>query len=328
MIELKFETEEDAKFAAKELSYLGTIHVKKEVKNYTEEKLYLISNYNDALLTLKEQKNGDINEYSINTLNMIKTLLESNEFQDNENLNPQQIEASISKIAIETGNETFLKYIKAKEEFKEKIENMNKDGDNDTNQKHLTNNETPQLNENNVNNFLEMNQLSNLLINPVYDSLNKHLQAEDPYSSFMKEVYLDVTQFGEIFDVNKIRLKFNSEIFVSYILDVGLEFIFQTDEFMEILEVLPLENTSVIEEIQTMLVLAKTIILYIESVKKIKYQKLIEELYELINAKLISFGEIDLEFDIDTEIIELIIKDLARIKLIELTGKKVVKYKL
>jgi len=328
MIELKFETEEDAKFAAKELSYLGTIHVKKEVKNYTEEKLYLISNYNDALLTLKEQKNGDINEYSINTLNMIKTLLESNEFQDNENLNPQQIEASISKIAIETGNETFLKYIKAKEEFKEKIENMNKDGDNDTNQKHLTNNETPQLDENNVNNFLEMNQLSNLLINPVYDSLNKHLQAEDPYSSFMKEVYLDVTQFGEIFDVNKIRLKFNSEIFVSYILDVGLEFIFQTDEFMEILEVLPLENTSVIEEIQTMLVLAKTIILYIESVKKIKYQKLIEELYELINAKLISFGEIDLEFDIDTEIIELIIKDLARIKLIELTGKKVVKYKL
>ena len=332
MIELKFETEEEAQFAVKELSYLGKIEVRKVVENYTEEKLYLTSNYDDALLKLKEQKIEDISEYSISVLKMLKTLFESNEFQDNRNLNLPQIEAIILKIASESGNEKFLEYIKAKEEFKEKIESIkeyvSKDDDNDTNQKQFAIDQIPQLNDTNFDNFLEMNQLGNLLINPIYDSLTKHLPAEDPYSSFMNEVYLDVTEFREHFDITELRLKLNSEIFVSYTLNVGLEFIFQEDEFFEILEGLPLQNTNVIEDIQTMLVLAKTIILYIENVKKIKYQKLIKELYELINAKLISFDEIDLEFNIDTKIIELIIKDLARIKLIELIGKKIVKYKL
>jgi len=107
---------------------------------------------------------------------------------------------------------------------------------------------------------------------------------------------------------------------------LGLEFILQKNDLIDSLSELPVVNEDVIEEIQMVSVIADGILSTLEKHRKVKYRKFIFDATELFNDKIFNYDELDVEFSLDSDFVELIIKDLARIGLIKTKGKKIIRY--
>jgi len=107
---------------------------------------------------------------------------------------------------------------------------------------------------------------------------------------------------------------------------LGLEFILQKNDLIDSLSELPVVNEDVIEEIQMVSVIADGILSILEKHRKVKYRKFIFDVTELFNDKIFNYDEVDVEFSLDSDFVELIIKDLARIGLIKTKGKKIIRY--
>ncbi|MEN4006568.1 MAG: hypothetical protein PQ964_04350 [Methanobacteriaceae archaeon] len=130
----------------------------------------------------------------------------------------------------------------------------------------------------------------------------------------------------DLFIATDFRTKFLSNIYVSYVLNIGLEFILQKEDLIDSLYELPVVNEDVFEHIQMVSVLVHGILSLLEKSKKVKYGQFIFDMTDRINNEIFTFEDLDVEYSVDSDFIELIIKDLDRIGLIKTKGKKTIKY--
>ncbi|MEN4020241.1 MAG: hypothetical protein PQ965_00690 [Methanobacteriaceae archaeon] len=137
---------------------------------------------------------------------------------------------------------------------------------------------------------------------------------------------MNVPGLEDLFIATDFRTKFLSNIYVSYVLNIGLEFILQKEDLIDSLYELPVVNEDVFEHIQMVSVLVHGILSLLEKSKKVKYGQFIFDMTDRINNEIFTFEDLDVEYSVDSDFIELIIKDLDRIGLIKTKGKKTIKY--
>ncbi|OPY28357.1 MAG: hypothetical protein A4E27_00355 [Methanobacterium sp. PtaU1.Bin242] len=142
MIEIEFDSMEDAAEAVKELSYLGKARIDKRIHQDVSRKLFLNSTYEKALDQLKnaekifEEENLDdendenLVEYLYVALTVLKKLFENGKFRELDNKDPIEVEKKLLEIVSEMDfNDTkvtlrFGEYEKLKKEANELYENM------------------------------------------------------------------------------------------------------------------------------------------------------------------------------------------------------------
>ncbi|NYB51662.1 MAG: hypothetical protein A4E26_00670 [Methanobacterium sp. PtaU1.Bin097] len=371
MIEIEFDSVEDATEAVRELHYLGRAKIEKKIHHDVSKHYYLNSAYEKALDELKNaEKIFETNkEYRNNVyveenpadylyiaLTVLKKLFESGKFKELVNKNPSEAEDRLFEIDAEMDlNEKFRDIKVLKEETNEIFQKVldseifqKPDDENDTKESDLPISNKPDehgpddsfqgdsddpndiVNSkypgDNFAKLLDFNWKRQFLITPIIESVNFHSDSEDPYARFMYGVYLNVTHAEDLFFGADFRLKFASNIYVTYNLNLGLEFILQKNDLIDSLSELPVVNEDVIEEIQMVSVIADGILSTLEKHRKVKYRKFIFDATELFNDKIFNYDELDVEFSLDSDFVELIIKDLARIGLIKTKGKKIIRY--
>jgi len=337
MIEIEFDSMDDAVEALNELSYLGKAKIDKRINHeIIMRKYFLNSNYDEALDALKnaEKRFEDIShdendenpvEYLYTALTVLKKLFESGKFRELENKDLSEAEDKLFEIVAEIDlNDKFrnLEMLKKKsEEFHsddtlDRAEDANDSGD--------------LLPDNNLDKFLEIAWKRGFLINPILESVYFHKDSEDPCSCFMNGVYLNVTRLEDLFNAADLRMKILSNTYVSYILNLGLEFVFKKEDLIDSLSKLPVVDEDVFEDvfeqIQMVSVLADEILSSLEESKKVKYRKFILDMTDMLNNDIFSFKDLDVEFSIDSDFIEIIIKDLDKIGLIKIKGRKTIRY--
>ena len=329
MIELKFETKKDVDLAVNELSQYGKVDVFESVETKPKEKIYLISNYEDANDMLKEVSLKEVNSYTIPALEFVKNIFESGELSAHTRLDQTKVNEILYKVASETNNYKYLDYLSRLETYNKEVNEFKKKFLQDINYeidktefavKQISKIKETKLNKDK----LELKKLINQFIVPIYKSIEIHFQANDPYSSFMNGVYLDVTDYSDNFKTSDLKVRLETDIISSYTVNLGLEFILLEDEFLYILQKLPLKNNEVPPNVDALNVLTNFIIDFIEDVEEMEYIELIEELYHEINANLIDLGDLEILFRINHTIVEWIVKELVKIDIISINGKKIV----
>jgi hypothetical protein len=329
VIELKFETKKDVDLAVNKLSQYGKVDVFESVETKPIEKIYLISNYEDASYMLKELSLKEINNYTIPALELVKNLFESGELSAHRQLDQTKINDSLYKIASETNNYKYLDYLSKQESYNKEINKLKKkfieNMDYEIDKTEFAVKKISKINETQLNkDKLELNNFINQFIVPIYNSIEIHFKSNDPYSSFMNEVYLDVTDFSDNFETSDLKVRLETDIVSSFTVNLGLEFVLLEDEFFYLIQKLTFKNNEVSPNVNAINVLTNFIIEYIQNVKKMEYVELIEQLYQEINQNLIDLGDLEILFRINKTIIEWIVKELARINMINIIGEKIV----
>lgn len=329
MIELKFETKKDADLALNELSQHGKVDVFESIETKPIEKIYLISNYEDAIYMLRELSLKEVENYTIPALELVKNLFKSGELSAHTQINQTIIDDSLYKIASETNNYKYLDYLSKLETYNKEISKFKRkylqymDSEIDETEfavEHIFKMNDAKLKKDK----LELNKFINRFIVPIYNSIEIHFQADDPYWSFMNEVYLDVTDFSDNFETIDLKGRLETDIISSYTINLGLEFVLLENEFSYLLQKLPIKNNAVPPTVDALNVLTNFTIDYIQDIKKIEYRELIEQLYQEINENLVDLGDLEILFRINHTIIEWIVKELARINIVKITGEKIV----
>lgn len=370
MIEIEFDSMEEAAEAVKELSYLGRAKIDKKINHHIERNFFLNSSYENALDQLKKaekifeatENNNENDENPVQylhaALTVLKKLFESEKFRELENKGPGEIEDKLFAIFAEMDvtdrgvydkfrnfeilkketNEVYdnvlkpeIEEIGPEDEVKESnLPTSDEPNHNDLSDPEYSNSKKgcdSELPENNyLDKLFELTWKRQFLMNPIIESVYFHKDSQDPYSSFMDGVYLNVHKLADLFNASDFRMKVSSDIYVSYILDLGLEFILQKEDLINSISELPVVNENIVEEIQLVSVISDGILSLIEEAKKVKYRKFIFDVHESINGELFGNEELDVEFNVDSEFLELIIKDLNRIGRIKTKGKKIIRY--
>lgn len=373
MIEIEFDSMDDAVEALNELSYLGKAKIDKKINHeIITRNYYLNSNYEKALDALKnaektfEAISHDENdespmEYLYTALSVLEKLFKSGKFRELGNKDLSEAEDKLFEIVAEIDvNDKFRNLEILKKEMGDAFKNITtspikkpchdddvKESDSPAFEKsdeshpdntldHEGSNfedaddsgDSKLPDNNNFDKFLKIMWKRHFLINPILESVYFHRDSEDPYSCFTNNVYLNVTSLEDLFIATDLRMKILSNTHVSYVLNIGLEFILQEKELIDSLYELPVVNEDVFEQIQMVSILVHEILSSLEKSKKVKYRKFIFDMTDRINNDIFSFEDLDVEYSIDSDFIELIIKDLDKIGLIKTKGKKIIKYAL
>lgn len=360
MIEIEFDSMEAAVEAVNKLSHLGKAKIDKKINHDIMRNYFLNSNYEKALDRLKDAEkkfeavSHDENplEYLYTALTVLKKLFESGKFIELENKGLSDAEDRLFEIVAEMDvNDKFknLEILKKemsnafkniitspiKEPCHEDIKGSNSTVFEKTEESHFddsldheASNSAGDFDDpcNNLDKFMEITWKKRFLINPILESVYFHKDSEDPYSSFINGVYLNVTNLEDLFIASDLRIKILSNTYVSYILNLGLEFVLRGDDLIDSLSNLHVVNEDVFEEIHLVSVLVDTILSSLKKAKKVKYMKSIFDVTDTVNNDIICFEDLDVEFSIDSDFIELIIKDLDKIGLIKTKGKKTIRY--
>lgn len=379
MIEIEFDSMEDAAEAVKELSYLGKARIDKRIHQDVSRKLFLNSTYEKALEQLKkaekifEEENLDdendenLVEYLSVALTVLKKLFETEKFRELDNNDPIEVENKLLEIVSEMDfddtkvTHRFGEYEKIKKEAKELYENMIKlsiekldhledveesdspvSGKPDEVHHSDPSKEEESFSEDDIvyedgsdslppgakyfNKLFEMKSLKQYMISPIIESVLFHMDSEDPYSSFIDSVYLNIGKLPDLFEATDFRIRLMSNIHMAYFLTAGIEFVLHMQDFERTLSELPVVNEDVFEHIKMVSVIVDLILSALENYKKVKYGKFILDINEKINDEFFCLQDLDVEFNVDSDFIELIIKDLARIGFIKTKGKKIIKY--
>lgn len=330
MIEIKFGTREDAVKAVKVLSKFSNPRIGKKLEFRTQDECYLNLGYDQASLKLKEAKkiieksmeNGDNPaEYLLKALDLLKMLFESGKYlelvdvEEADEIEDKLFEVSEElkdiknlKKEIEEGSEEFMKILsKRLEQTKEEDEELNFPP------KEI------------LIKIAKLNQMRDFLLKPIIESLFRHSGAEDPYKSFVENVYLNVTGIADFFEED-IRIKISSEVHVSYILNMDIGYIFQEEEFLNALSRLPILNEEVFDEVTVISTIAEEILSTLKVMRKAKYEKFVHKVAEKINETVYNTGDFDISTRIHEDVVEFVIKDLDRVGLIKTKGKRIIKY--
>jgi len=361
MIEIEFDSMEAAVEAVNEISYLGNARIDKKINHDIMRNYFLNSNYEKALDKLKDAEkklevmyDHDENpvEYLYVALTVLKKLFESGKFIELQNKGLSEAEDKLFEIVAEMGvNDKFknLKILKEeiadafknistspiKEPYHEDIKGPNstvfekpEESHPDDSLDHETSDSTSDFDDSSdsIDKFLEMSWKRQFLIYPILESVHFHKNSEDPYSCFMNGVYLKVTKLEDLFMAPDLRIEISSNIYVSYILNLGLEFILQKKDLIYSLSNLHVINEDVFEEIHLVSALVDAILSSLKKAKKVKYRKFIFDMTNTINNDVLCFEDHDVVFSIDSDFIELIIKDLDKIGLIKTKGRQTIKY--
>ncbi|NYB53017.1 MAG: hypothetical protein HVN35_10740 [Methanobacteriaceae archaeon] len=378
MIEIEFDSMEEAAEAVRELSHLGKARIDKRTHQEVSRKFFLHCSYEKALHQLDDalrmfeedlddEDDENLVEYLCMALTVLKRLYETGRFRELEEKASSDVEKKLLEIVSEMDFEDrnislkFEEYKKLSKEANELFENMIQlpleeseleedeeeldspvsgkpdelhPDDSSKEEKSKREDENASENDNDslppgakyFNKIIEIRGLKQYLLRPIIESVYFHMKSEDPYSCFMDGVYLDIGQLPDLFDASDFRIRMESNIYIKYFLTVGIEFILQMEDFMETLNDFDMVNEDVFEEVKMVSIIADQILSVLEKNKKVKYAKFMQEITEKINGGFFCFEDIDVEFSVDPEFIELIIKDLSRIGFIKTKGKKIIRY--
>jgi hypothetical protein len=162
------------------------------------------------------------------------------------------------------------------------------------------------------------------LTGPIVEMVYKYKDNPDPLASFMKCVYLNVSELVDFFEEEEVRLQLLSETYVRYTLVLGLDCILQED-CMNALYELPVVNDELLDKISTIFSIVDGIIHTLQKNGKMDYEDLIYSAIRMINQKMYVTEEVDVLSYLNEETVKYFIQKLDKTGIIQIK-RNTVKY--
>lgn len=139
----------------------------------------------------------------------------------------------------------------------------------------------------------------------------------------MKNVYLDVTEVEDLFDIDDLIPRITSSTSVTYILHLGIECIIK-EELLDTLEDVDFidDECEVFDQITAISTVVEEIVSGLEDRKKVYYDDFVRDIINHINDTAHLGEDVDIDPMIDEDVVRHVINDLKRLGLIRKKGKK------
>ncbi|KXB01463.1 hypothetical protein AKJ44_02510 [candidate division MSBL1 archaeon SCGC-AAA261F17] len=326
MIELWFESEEDAEKAADELSEFGRPTLGKRVDTRFSISKFLETNYEEAVKELEEvseELDLDDEENPIKhlkkSLTITRSLLEDGNYKKIAEA-PDRMKAE--NVLYKTVNE-LESYRELKERVNQHIRKLVEETEESgEEERELT--AEPEVSEEAADDLARYSLAMEFLINPVLSIVKKHASEENPLKSFNRNVHLDVTPISNSFDDLKQRIDLEARM--TYTVKLGIEHVLRMEDVVQRLRDAKFLNSAedVLYRFLTLHFIASEVLSSVRGKKKMPYEEFVRGVKERINTSIRELGEESdaLPYTTD-EAVRWIVQKLKRVGLVRKKGNKI-----
>ncbi|KXB09307.1 hypothetical protein AKJ35_00995, partial [candidate division MSBL1 archaeon SCGC-AAA833F18] len=326
MIELWFESEEDAEKAADELSEFGRPTLGKRVDTRFSIYKFLEANYEEAVKELEEMSEElDLEdeenpiEHLKKALTITRSLLEDGNYKKIAEA-PDKIKAE--NILYKTVNE-LESYRELKERVNQHIRKLAEETEeSDEEERKLT--ADPEVSEEASDDLARYSLAMEFLINPVLSIVKKHASEENPLESFERNVHLDVTPISDRFDDLKQRIDLEARM--TYTVKLGIEHVLRMEDVIQRLRDAKFLNPAeeVLYRFLTLHLIASEVLSSVRGKKKTPYEEFVRGVKDRINTSIRELGEESDALPYTTgEAVRWIVQKLKRVGLVRKKGNKI-----